>query len=319
MTNKTEKKLLFVPIKNDIKESIEYMAIPQTDHSNKLLSVLHSNKLVNDKASELTDTKQLIYKDGSIKLTILNRNIKNIGVSASKALHILLYLTDQQNSNRVSIKLTEYMNIRGLKSRPSARRQVLKDMETLHATLYTFERGDKTYKLSPSAGFFGIDNGTIFFTFSEEYLCTFRNSFLFLDNRAFKYNDKENPHSFYFHWCIALNYRMNCDKPNYNIVSVKKLIETAPSFPKYDKARGNLSDRIIEPFERDMDNLEGIQWEYVGEIPDTYEEFINAKVRVTMLDKPNLDNLMDLRKKGRKKITALKEKRAAQQEQEASC
>lgn len=315
MTNKTEKRLLFVPIKNDIKESIEYMAVPQTDHSNKLVSVLHSNKLVDDKASELTDTKQLMYKDGTITLKVLNQ--KNIGVSATKAFHILLYLTDQQNSNRVSIKLTEYMNIRGLKSRPSARRQVLKDMETLHATLYTFERGDKTYKLSPSAGFFGIENGTIFFTFSEEYLCTFRNSFLYLDNRAFKYNDKENPHSFYFHWCITLNYRMNCDKPNHNIVSVRKLIETAPSFPKYNKVRGEFNRMVVEPFERDMDNLEGIKWEYVGEAPYTYEEFINANVRITMLDKPNLDNLMDLRKKGRKKITALKEK--AVQEKKANC
>jgi hypothetical protein len=64
---------------------------------------------------------------------------------------------------------------------------------------------------------------------------------------------------------------------------------------------------MIEPFERDMDALEKIFiWEYIGDQPSTYQEFIDAKVRIYWLNYPNTKKLEEAKAKRNQRITRQK-------------
>ena len=75
---------------------------------------------------------------------------------------------------------------------------------------------------------------------------------------------------------------MNLGKLNENVISVKTLIDACPNFPTYEDVMGGagqISKRIINPFERDMDSLSpGISWEYQRESPKNYSDFINSNI-----------------------------------------
>ncbi|MCL1914759.1 MAG: hypothetical protein FWG10_13000 [Eubacteriaceae bacterium] len=93
-------------------------------------------------------------------------------------------------------------------------------------------------------------------------------------------------------------------KRNENIVSVKTLIDACPNFPTYDSVKSgnrNITNRIIEPFERDLLALSpAIEWEYkniVGRPPRGYEEFIGAKIVVHWLAYPDVEKLEAGKKK----------------------
>lgn len=85
----------------------------------------------------------------------------------------------------------------------------------------------------------------------------------------FKINPKYNPHSYFIGRKLCLHHNMNKGKTNENRISVETLLASCPDLPSYEEIKGEarqLSKRIIDPIERDLDLLQakGIlsSWEY---------------------------------------------------------
>lgn len=190
-------------------------------------------------------------------------------------------------SPAVALSLEEYMAKRGLKDKKEARKQATEGLETLFNAKISFTKKGKKGQpqdfhdvhLIDSKG---IRKGVINVSFGS----TFYN--LLLGYTVMSYpaqlwtlNSKRNPNSFYLLRKIAEHKNMNVNKKNEDTIAVKTLLKVAPYLPSYDEVmqgNKNVTARIIDPFERDMDALsETLGWEYChsnGE-PLTQEEMEN--------------------------------------------
>lgn len=189
-------------------------------------------------------------------------------------------------TSTVTVTLDEFMVMRGLKDKKSARVQF---RETAHTMLNVGMQFDyiiprkkgrgKTKKIinehARVDGYFFVTtigirtgdedplhNSRITFRINYDmiyYLCN--RSIMPVDVRMFTIRPKENPHGFNIMRKLTEHYDMNAEKKNEEIcISVRKLIEACPELPTVDEIRndeaGQLSKRIREPFERDLDALE---------------------------------------------------------------
>lgn len=84
--------------------------------------------------------------------------------------------------------------------------------------------------------------------FSRAYLMPYPNGLLII-------NGKHNPHSYFIGRKLAEHHNMNIGKSNSNRIAVKSLIDALPDLPKREqvmKGNRNLTQQIIQPFERDL-------------------------------------------------------------------
>lgn len=216
---------------------------------------------------------------GSFTLTIPNyaklAGLKTSTYQLLDAITVALTSTGAK-SPTVIIPLTEYMKRRGLKDRKEAKNQVKADMEVLRQSSITGEekRGKGQKKETVAYSFVNIaDSGEV--RRNGDIVFTFGNTFyqMLLGYPVMPYpaqlqtvNNKRNPNSYYLLRKIAEHKNMNVGKKNEDIIAVKTLLAVAPFIPSYEEIMAgnkNVSDRIITPFERDMDALEEtLSWSY---------------------------------------------------------
>ena len=92
---------------------------------------------------------------------------------------------------------------------------------------------------------------------------------------------------------------MNAGTPTENIISVQTLLNSTDELPRYEDiaSTGRIDQRIIRPFERDMDALSNtLSWEYCHSkgAPLTAEELLNMDyslfrsllIKITWVDYP---------------------------------
>lgn len=225
--------------------------------------------------------------------------IGKIGPTA-KQLYIALSIeVARSSSNTIRLPLDRYMEMRGLKDKKTARKQVKEDLKVLASIRVEFKekrRGNQGdfLNIRLSGGTEGIVNGLIIFNFNTDYVNYIkRNGAPPLPKGLFLVNPKKNPYSLDFIYKMNTHKILNRNKSNEDIIGVKTLLDAAPQMPKYEeiKGGGQISQRIIEPFERDMDALNNmILWHYCGpkgaqvDGPTNYEEFIAALVKITWVN-----------------------------------
>lgn len=217
-------------------------------------------------------------KGGSLILTIPNYDqLTGLKTSTHQLLDALVIdLTESgAKSTTVMLSLSDYMKRRGLKDRKEARKQFTEDLDVLLKTSLSWE--EKRGKSSiPYAGVNITDSWiwadkkktAIAYTFGQ----TFFNVLLGYPVMPYPaqlqtLNAKKNPNSYFLLRKIAEQKNMNVSDVNHgDIISVETLLSVAPYIPSYEEVmRGNRNtlNRIIEPFERDMDALEDtLTWEY---------------------------------------------------------
>lgn len=238
-------------------------------------------------------------------------------------------------SPTVSISLEDYMIMRGLKDRKEAKNQVRADLDILRQTSITGE--ERRGKNTSSYTFVNIAdsgevkrNGDIVFTYGSTF-CQMLLGYPLMPYppQLFRLNGKRNPNSFYFLRKISEHKYMNSGKKNEDIISVKTLLASTDYIPSYaDVMAGNknISDRIITPFERDMDVLaETLSWHYCrsnnepltdAELANlTYDIFKDLLVKITWKSYPDQTPRLERKaerieqaKKERKKRTSSKKK-----------
>lgn len=203
----------------------------------------------------------------------------------------------------VEMPLSEYMELCGLSDAKEARKQVKEDLEALYSLTLSYKGKGKhsldfvDFRLCDSKG---IVNGVIFFNFSRPlYGVLMQYPIMRLPNEYFKLNSKRNPNSSYFLRKISEQKNMNAGAPTEDIISVQTLLNSTDELPRYEDiaSTGRIDQRIIRPFERDLDALSNtLTWEYchskgapltAAELSSMdYALFRSLLIKITWLDYP---------------------------------
>lgn len=233
---------------------------------------------------------------------------------------------------KVVLHISEYMELRGLRDKKEAVKQVRKDLDALTSIKISWENNNKNSKATGSFGFINIAekggynarSNTIEFTFTQSFYDILKtyNAMPYPD-KLFKINSKRNPYSRALGEKLAEGYNMDYGKPKQNIYTVKNLLKQCYGMPSYEevmKGGRDVTRKIIDPFIRDMDALEeaGIlsyHFLHKDNTPLTdkeldriaYSDFITLKVITTWYDYPTEIQEAKLERKSQK-IEANKKK-----------
>jgi hypothetical protein len=291
-----------------------------------LLAQSHSsNKLAKQLTKHIADTAQfdfygngtIIDKDFKLFIKGYRELVNGVNQSAAMLLDSLMIAATQNGlqSTLITLPLREYMEMRELKDEKEIRAQVKRDIDSLERISFEYRGIGKQrgawLKVSIAGGTVGqIKNGDIIFRFNQDFFDSFRTGnykyiYMYFPREALRGNIKQHPHKYWLARKIAEHKRMNLGKPNEDIISVRTLINACPHFPSYTK---RVTERMITPFERDMDELnESLSWHYTDmeEGPKDYQAFINATVTINWRYYPTMQGIEDGKAKKARK-TALK-------------
>lgn len=171
----------------------------------------------------------------------------------------------------VTMSLTEYMALRGLKDRKSAREQVKKDLAVIFDAQISFEAGK-----GKGAAFLdmriceakGIDaKGQISVSFAPTYFSLVTGyPVMPYAKELLKINSNNSPFAYGLGRKILELKNMNAGKPSEDIISVKTLLKAAPGLPTYKEVMAtdrHLTKRIIQPFIDNLDACDALfTWEF---------------------------------------------------------
>jgi hypothetical protein len=275
----------------------------------------------------ITGTATLKRKN--IILRILNaENLlkKTISKTANYLLHALImkFNATGKKSDIILLPIQEYCQLRNLTDRDAAIEQITKDLEQLHSYVVSSENEKNKSRKKCDQDFYdmslcqgkGIITGPrkkkkdIKFHLSKYFHDYLNDAYIMpLHPDTFKLNPKTS--SFNLSIFLHAHFNMNYDKTNANIVSVKTLLEVCSTIPTRKIAHPKLSQRIIEPFERDMDALKFLKWEFCNrngeELTEEqrnnfcYDIFINCNVKFELIDHPKKGAKRKKRNKNTKK------------------
>ena len=205
---------------------------------------------------------------------------------------------EESEDTLVTLPLKKYMQMRGLFDEKHARSQVKEDLNSLAKLRIYFAEKNNNYDF-PICGGKGIVRGVITIRFDKDFFKLYRSyPVMAYHEELLKINLRVNPYSLRLGRRILEHKNMNIRKSNENIISVATLLDAIPDMPSYEElgGAGQLRQRIIDPFERDMNYFEKANmftWHYCGkkgaEIsePTTYTEFTKSLIKFTWLDYPD--------------------------------
>jgi len=282
-----------------------------------------TNKLAMMKTTDTIsadDSDKLILENGNLVVTLENYSTLDRGIKATthRLLDaIMLKCTESgAKENKVNLSIDEYAGMCGLKNIKEIRKQINSEIKTLINMKVSFskssnrEQSFSNIKICDEAQ---IKNNFIMFTFSDDFFRILKSMPVMpYPMKLLSINHKKNPNSYYLLKRISEHKKMNYFKKNADTISVKTLLECTPELPKYeDVVAGDraVNRRIIEPFERDMSELEDVfSWEFChtngtplldSEIENfTYNVFAGLMVKVKWIDYPEITRKAAPKRKG---------------------
>jgi len=291
----------------------KYDRLPQGENLNAFLHTiprLPKGRKRQDGSFELIDTnkskkteKSMIMRNqkpedmGQLLGAVLAKRIRP---SAIKLTYYLLKKVFEEGKTLITFELPEYMEVRGLKDRRHARKQLLEDMETLSGISFEFSSPRGKCHFSIYGGFRSISKrGTVQYRITPEFLQVIpQKQFLFLPKEFFMIDDRQNPHAYSLISKLSLHKHLNHGRKNENVISIRSLLESCHALPTHEEVAGSETDRhvyerIIQPFERDMDSIRSFSWEYTDPVsgkkksrPTDYDSFISLNVTIYWKDHP---------------------------------
>ena len=298
-----------------------YYLLAQSHATNKLQKKL-TERLNNETQIDLFGNGSIISKDFKLFIKGYSELLNGVNQSAAMLLDSLMIKATEIGLQDTLIKLPlkEYMAMRGLKDQKETRRQVKEDISAIERISFEYKGTGKQRGAWFSVSIYGgtkgqIKNGDIIFRFNQDFYDSFkagdgnRYLYMYFPREALQGNIKYNPWKYWLARKISEHKRMNIGKPNENVIGIKTLINACPNFPTYEeiiKGARQVSKRIIEPFERDLDALSpSLSWEYqnLQASPNNYTDFINENIVIHWRAYPLLPQ-----------IEAGKRKRAARQQ-----
>ncbi len=295
-----------------------FRIMKQSAAMNKLATLKTTENLISENDGDTV----CIEKDN---LKIYFENFSALGKGLKTTTHrladaLMIKFTEMGSGERmVRLPLSEYMKLCELKNTNEVRKQVRADLKTLLNMRVDFtkssnrERSLENIRLCVDVK---IKNNVIFFTFSDEFFYVMKTMPVMpYPEKLFRINLRKNPNSYYFLKKISEHKKMNYFKKNADTLSVRILLECTPELPAYEDVMNTdraVSRRIIEPFERDMNELcDVLIWEYChsngqplseAELRDfNYHIFYNLLIRIKWRSYPELQKKKKSRTQERKK------------------
>lgn len=298
----------------------EIVNIYQTSLINSLTKVSNTQTVIkgrskyytfsNDILAEIYTTK---YKNLTLCLsaTVDPQKVRTSMHQLTDAL--IIRCTEKCNIKTVkdlvaTISLQEYMDLRDLKDEKATREQVNEDLNTLYHLYYMHKSGQ--FRVISGYDF---KNGIISVTFAPEFLALLqRSSIMRFPTNLLRIDVRSYPNAYYIGRRVVEHKRMNLCKPNESIIAIKTLCEATPCLPDSLHVGRHQTEKIIEPFERDMDACieYGIlkSWEYChtkGE-PLTDEELQNMDINLFYSLLVKFETTFEPTAEERKKISSKK-------------
>ena len=269
-----------------------------------------------------SDKKSL--KVGTIKLLDL------LAVELAKVNHFREKDTSKIQTT-VTFSLDDYMGYLGIpnpenpNARKEARKKLKEGLDTIYSTSLEWEEKSgkevKSYAKMRIAEAHGIKRGIVSFTFTKSMASYLNQAYIMQYPLDLLSISERNPNAYPIARKLALHHSIdnNHKKGTANIISVAKLLESAPEIPSIEVVRaGNQSwsDRIKDRLEKALDAIgHTISWEYSNSkgVPLTekqltmadYETFSKLYIKFDILGAPDPTERLEEKKK---RVTARKKK-----------
>lgn len=260
-----------------------YSMIRQDATTNQLARVSSKTGIT---AKEFTTTGIIQTQNGNTDLQVIINEYGKVALkqSTSKLLRLLtIHFTEKGSQNKtISIPLKEAMQDLGLKDVKTARANIKKDLEALYNVSCeahkTNRKGERDFIKFRILDMQGIKNGIIHVNLSDAIYTHLRSCELMpypKELLKIESNSNKNPYAFYLGDKIAELKKYNqYDKATANIkesfiIAVKTLLKVCfdngmPNYETVQSTDRQVEDRIIKPFERDLDacSVNIFDWEY---------------------------------------------------------
>ena len=189
---------------------------------------------------------------------------------------ILLFNRGGCHDYDIVIDIGEYTKLRSLESETKIASQVKESLEKLNNIKMSYSKvkiGNKKEKYNYNMKEVKIideiakkRNGRIKVKLTKKFADSIAGfPIMQYSMKLFEFNEKENPHSYYLLKRLLWHRHINHKHRNTTIISVKSLLYACPNLPDYDSIvkSGQIRQRIIDPFERDLDVLSDVfTWKY---------------------------------------------------------
>ena len=275
-------------ILKDIQPNYQLFAEQITNKFLPLLNGTPTNRLshIRKKPSKIDAiTHEATIEDGNLKVFIEGYNeIKGLRTSTLKLLDFCTMKLTQQNHYRgrsisptVTFALDEFMTACGVpltkSSKDQFRRKVKEDLETLYRMSLEWSEpsGGNTRDFAKMriATKIAFIRGEISFGYSHDMALYLTNAYLMQYPTELLRVDERNSNIYPLGRKLLLHNSIdnNIRKGTANIISVKALLEVCPDIPPYEEVatKGRqLDQRIKAPFEKALDALPFIRWEYTN-------------------------------------------------------
>lgn len=184
---------------------------------------------------------------------------------------------DLDNVRTINLNVKEYAELCGINSLPTARNQLIESVQAISRIRLSFMEpiyNEKTYGIKEyinhDIALVGdvvtlLDRKQVLkdlkaFKFSTDFIkYMLRKKYILnIPKSLFSINTKLNPNSLYLASKLLEYANINKIKENESfIIGVRSLVLSTPELKKYEdiKKKGQIFQRIIEPFKRDMDEL----------------------------------------------------------------
>lgn len=271
-------------------------------HPTNQLYMLNTKTSRNINRDELKD--KATFKVGRLSVVVKNyiTDKTYFDPNTAKLLEMLILVNGRTgcNSPKVVLSVEEYMTLRNIKGVEKARKRLDEQLRNLYEVSMRFEGFDNKYirysnldiRILGDKG--ELTNGNIEVKFNDTFFQMIKEySFMYYPQQLFALDERKNPNSYHLGKKITDHKRMNYKHKNADVVSVKTLLESCSGLADYKdiSKSGQIRQRIIKPFERDMNALGSfIDWEYYSENGSLttderdnldYTSFINLMVHIT--------------------------------------
>jgi hypothetical protein len=318
---------------------IDFDRITQNRFTNELPMLSSKGK-----ESDITGSLKLTAKGITAKIEGFDKLVKHtIGMNANTWIFFtyLMKLTYCQGVKNDSITFTldEWMNLKGYANskpmRDKARLQLRKELSLLRGAFIKYRHKQEYFESNLIQGF-KSSKGRYNVKFTDDFAKVIQTmGWMYLPNEVWRLNHNINPNTYFLISKISLQKSLNYYRNKGDLISVLSLLKSCPELPEYEKtkAKGEIKRRIIEPFERDLDAIKSIRWNYQdrsGKVIDRteikdYHAFIKLYVKVEwlyypeteMLEKSTLREIAEKKKEAAEKQKAAAEKRKAKKDLES--
>lgn len=268
----------------------------------------------------LKQDKAKIDRQGNFEYTKINPStqedcfnltMKGLNKLNQSTIQFILFVLNQATIKNLNIEdrvlylsPTEYRGYRNLKNQDSLRDKINQDIRTMVSIHLEFDdlkyRFDKRTGLKHSYNtkmYMNMFSSTsnykkkiISIAFTPEFISYYRSlACMNIPKELFSIDTRRNKNSVSILWHLANLKNMNNKKSNNGIISVTNLLNHCSCIPSYDdiKEKGQIKQRIIDPFIRDLEALKSVKWQFIDEFNNVvdksdiknYIDFVNLKIR----------------------------------------